>query len=405
MRAVAKALLTDPLYQSLVAFIHRESDAYLATICRICEIPAPPFQEERRASFVANCFRQAGFDQVTIDQEGNVVALYPRTASGPGRSHLNHGTLVVSAHLDTVFPSTTDVTVRREANRLLAPGISDNSASVAGLLFLARGLLEVGFKPHHELIFLANVGEEGLGDLRGMKHFLLRGEGSKRPVRAVLVLDGPLGMVSHQGIGSRRLAVTFRGQGGHSWGDFGRPSAIHAMARVIANLDTIALPTQPRTTINVGIVEGGTSVNAIAEQARMLVDLRSEDAGVLRRLEQDVRQIIGTTCGRLLATEVVVVGDRPLGSLSRHHPLLQLTLALGQASGIPTACAASSTDANIPLSLGIPAVSLGIKRGGDAHTLNEYLEIESIIPGFQFGCAVLLGFSHWVESVSTHVRS
>ena len=386
---VVQQILNDPTYRRLADFIERQRDEYIRSICAVCEVPAPPFGEQHRAAFVAERFREAGFTDVAIDEVGNVVIIYP---GGNRRA----GALVVSAHLDTVFPEGTDVRVRRQGNRLLAPGIGDNSASVASLLFLARGLREAEFTPDHELIFLANVGEEGLGDLRGMKHFFGQGAGAQRQVRAVLVLDGPMGMISHRGIGSRRLAVTYRGPGGHSWGDFGRPSAIHALGRAIAAVDAIQVPTRPRTTFNVGVVQGGTSVNAIAEWARMVIDMRSEDADALAQLESQVRQGIQQALAPDLDVEVEVVGDRPIGGIPEDHPLVQLAVAAGRAAGIQVRCAASSTDANLPLSLGIPALALGTKKGGGAHTLGEYVEVDSVVPGFRYAASVLLGFSRWV---------
>jgi len=394
--AVIRAILKDSVHRRLVAYVEQELDRYIDTICAICQIPAPPFGEAARSRYVADRFRQAGFQQVTIDEAGNVVVPYTAGAgSAPGRD-----ALVVSAHLDTVFPARTDVRVRRRQDRLMAPGIGDNSASVAALLFLAEGLRRLDWQPPHDLIFLANVGEEGLGDLRGMKHYFRRGTPARRHTRAVLVLDGPLGMVSHRGVGSRRLEAVFLGPGGHSWGDFGRPSAVHALGRAVAAIDALAahLPARPRTTLNVGLVSGGTSVNAIAERATMVVDLRSEDLAALRDLETRVRGAIRMALEPRLDVEINVVGDRPAGAIPEDHPLVRLAVAAGQAAGIEVRCVASSTDANLPLSLGIPAVAVGTKRGGGAHTLGEYVEVDSLVPGFAYGAAVLLAFSAWVAS-------
>src|SRR5690606_38489844 len=237
--------------------------------------------------------------------------------------------------------------IRRRQGRLLAPGIGDNSASVAALLFLAEGLRRLGWRPPHDLIFLANVGEEGLGDLRGMKHYFRKGTPARRHTRAVLVLDGPLGMISHRGVGSRRLEATFLGPGGHSWGDFGRPSAVHALGRALAAIDALAaeLPTRPRTTLNVGVSSGGTSVNAIAEQTRMVVDLRSESAEALRDLEFRVRRALDEALAPRLTVDVKVVGDRPIGGIPDDHPLVRMALAAAHAAGFDARCVASSTDA------------------------------------------------------------
>ncbi|HEX6988341.1 MAG TPA: M20/M25/M40 family metallo-hydrolase, partial [Bacillota bacterium] len=346
-------------------------------------------------------FREAGFSQTAIDEAGNVVVPYP---AGPDSTPAR-GALVVSAHLDTVFPEGTDVTVRRRQGRLLAPGIGDNSASVGTLLFLAEGLRRLGWQPPHDLIFLANVGEEGLGDLRGMKHYFRRGAPARRHTRAVLVLDGPLGMISHRSVGSRRLEVTFRGPGGHSWGDFGRPSAVHALGRALAALDDLGsgLPAKPRTTLNAGVIRGGTSVNTIAEEASMVLDLRSEAAGALRDLEARVRRTVDDALVPRLKAEVQVVGDRPMGEIPEDHPLVRLAVSAGQAAGLEMRCVASSTDANLPLSLGIPAVTVGTKRGAGAHTLGEFVELDSLVPGFRYAAVVMLAFSRWVADQATSV--
>ncbi|MFS8542635.1 MAG: M20/M25/M40 family metallo-hydrolase [Limnochordales bacterium] len=385
----------SPVYRRMDQWIADHEGELIQEVIDVCQVPAPPFQEGERAQKVAAGFRQAGLTDVAIDQEGNVVAVYP------GRGAADR-LVVVSAHLDTVFPAGTDVGVRREGERLYAPGISDNSAAVAALLFLARGLVAAGFEPEPSVVFLANVGEEGLGNLRGMRHFFQHGLGARRPVAAALVLDGRLGVMSTEAVGSRRLAVTYRGPGGHSWADFGRPSAIHALGRAIAAIAGLAVPAEPKTTFNVGTVTGGTAVNAIAQQAAMVVDMRSVDGAALARLEEAVRAAIADAARAEGGGEVdiQVVGERPAGRLDPHHPLRQLALGAATRLGLAAEEEAMSTDANIPLSLGIPAVVLGIAEGGGMHTLEEWLAPGSLGIGVRSALLSLLSAERWAAQTT-----
>lgn len=378
------------LYLKTVAWLQPRLEEYINEIIAVCEIPAPTFAEAQRGRMVARRFVQAGLAEVHTDQAGNVLGrLGPDRPEAPA--------LVVSAHLDTVFPADVDVTVRRRDNRLWAPGVSDNSASVAALILLAKALQAAAFTPSPPIWFVANVGEEGLGDLRGMKHLLGPGLGRRQNIGACLVLDGSLGLICHQAVGSRRLQVTFRGPGGHSWGDYGRPSAIHAMAHAAAALDGLTLPRQPRTTLNIGLISGGTGVNVIAQQASFVVDLRSENGEELARLEKQVRAVCAAEArGRGVQAAIKVVGDRPAGAMAKDHPLVQAVRAAAAACRIPAYHSASSTDANVPLALGIPALCIGIKRGRGSHTLEEYLEIDSLMPGLRFALLACLAAHAWV---------
>ncbi|HLS88017.1 MAG TPA: M20/M25/M40 family metallo-hydrolase [Sphingobacteriaceae bacterium] len=378
------------VYRKAAAWLEPRLEEYIEEIIAVCQIPAPTFAEARRGRWVAQRFLQEGLEDVHMDQVGNVLGRL-----GPDRPRAP--ALVVSAHLDTVFPAHVDVTVRRRANRLWAPGVSDNSASVAALIMLAKALQAAGFTAEAPIWFVGNVCEEGLGDLRGMKHLLGPGLAGRQQVGACLVLDGSLGLICHQAIGSRRLEVTFRGPGGHSWGDYGNPSAIHVMAHAAAALDRLPLPQKPRTTLNIGLVEGGTAVNVIAHEASFVIDLRSEDAAELVRLERQVRALcIREAQGRGVRVAVKVVGDRPTGALAGDHPLVQAARAAAAACRIPAYHRASSTDANVPLAKGIPALCIGIKRGRGAHTLDEYLDIDSLMPGLIFGLLACLAAHAWV---------
>jgi acetylornithine deacetylase/succinyl-diaminopimelate desuccinylase-like protein len=345
---------------------------------RISEVAAPPFGEQRRAALVAELMREAGLEGVHVDGAPNAVGFLPALGAGaPGRGRA----LLVAAHIDTVFPDGTDVTVHREGGILRGPGCGDNSASVAVMLCVARVMKELGLRLPLEVIFAGDAGEEGLGDLRGMK-VLLRAYRDR--LACALAADGGLGAVIHWGVGSRRLKVTTRTPGGHSYGSFGVPSAIHGLGRMIAGIAELKVPAKPKTTFNVGVIGGGTSVNTIAPEAWMLVDMRSEDAMALAALEQDVRAVIGEGAVRgQCSVAVEVVGDRPAGGLPLQADLPQKALAVLRALGIPTFTEAGSTDANVPLSAGIPAVCIGVKRGGDAHRVTDFVEVDSLLPGMK----------------------
>lgn len=397
-QAVERAF-QSPTYRAMERWIDEHQSEYIQQLIAVTEVPAPPFKEEARARFVADAFRQAGLSDVSIDEEGNVVAIYPAGDSQAGTGVPGAGdVLVISAHLDTVFPEGTDTRVRREGDRLYAPGVGDNSAHVAALLFIARGLLQAGFRPRRDIVFLANVGEEGLGNLRGMRYFYQRGLGAQRRVAATLVLDGGIGFLGTEAVGSRRLSVTYTGPGGHSWSDFGRPSAVHALGRAIAAIAQLKVPKDPKTTFNVGTVSGGTAVNAIAEQANMVVDMRSVDGAALAQLEEAVRRAIETAAKEEQNIDVKIdyVGERPGGRIDPDHPLVRLVEGAAERLGVQLTREANSTDANIPLSLGLPAVVFGIKKSGGTHTLQEYIEVPSVWGGLRLAVLALLSTEMWL---------
>jgi len=381
MDAKVQALLALPEVRAAMQRIDSMIEAVVADTIRITEVEAPPFMEDERAALVAEMMRSIGLDGVHVDAAKNAVGILP--AAG---EHARQGeALLLAAHIDTVFPAGTDVKVRREGDILRAPGAGDNSSSVAAMLGVARLLLEGGFELPREVIFSGDAGEEGLGDLSGMKA-LMKTYGQR--VRHVLPVDGGVGAVIHAGVGSRRLRVTTHSPGGHSYGAFGVPSAIHALGRMIAGIADIEVPKRPKTTYTVGVIGGGTSVNTIAGEAHMLVDMRSESADELARLEHKVRRAIDDGAKRGEVTyDIEVVGDRPAGSIPLESELPQMILAVNRALGIASYAEASSTDANVPLGMGIPAVTIGIKSGGDAHRATDYVEISSFAPGMK---AVLL---------------
>ncbi|GER88842.1 peptidase M20 [Dictyobacter vulcani] len=326
-------------------------------------------EEHQRAEFVATLWRERGY-KPEVDDLGNV---YVRRGNKSDRP-----LLMILTHIDTVFPASTPLTIRREGDRLYGPGIGDNSVSVAAIL-TAIDLLDLyGWETEADLLLVANVGEEGLGDLRGARRAVER---YRETLGAVLVVDGHLGSIVNAAVGSKRLKITVKGPGGHAYGSFGTPSAIHGLGRIIAGLAAMQVPAEPRTTFNVGLIEGGTSINTIAAHATALVDLRSIDIQTLARLEEQARTIILQQVGPGLQTEIEVIGDRPAGKRSDNDPLVQLAKQALHWVGYEPRLGASSTDANIPISLDIPSVCVGVTKGEKAHTTDEFLHVSPLGKG------------------------
>lgn len=348
----------------------------------IQQIPAPPFGEGRRAAFIQERFQVEGLQDVRIDETGNVYGRLPgRGAARP---------LVVSAHLDTVFPFDTDLQVQREADKIFGPGIGDNSLGLSGLfglLWALRQKFGQGATLPGDLWLTANVGEEGLGDLRGMREVVRRFGDS---VLAYLVLEGmALGHVYHRGLGVQRYRITVNTAGGHSWVDYGRPSAIHELSRLIARLTELPVPTRPRSSLNVGVVAGGTSVNTIAAEAHLELDLRSETSVALEREVHQVEALVRTANRPGVQVLMDVIGKRPAGKIPASHPLVRLAKRCLQEQGIQPNLTIGSTDANVPLSQGLPAVCVGLSTGYGAHTQNEYIHTTPLDKGIkQLVCLV-----------------
>ncbi len=375
MDARVAALMARPEVKKAMARLEELVEDTIAATIRICEVEAPPFLEGPRAELVADMMRQTGLSDVHVDEGPSAVGFLPAASGRKGDA------LLLAAHIDTVFPAGTDVRVKREGGYLIAPGVSDNSASVAGMLTVARVLLEAGIALPREVILAGNAGEEGLGDLRGMKILM---NTYKDRVAASLPVDGAIGSVTHAGVGSRRFKVTAHSPGGHSYGAFGVPSAIHGLGRMIAGIADVKVPSKPKTTYTVGVIGGGTSVNTIAPEAWMLVDMRSESAEELAKLEAEVRRLIDEGARRGDVTyDIEVVGDRPAGGIQLTAELPQMVMAVHRALGIKSHPEASSTDANVPLSMGIPAVTIGVKQGRDAHLPTDRVEIASFVPGMK----------------------
>jgi acetylornithine deacetylase/succinyl-diaminopimelate desuccinylase-like protein len=340
--------------------------AIVETAIAIQQIPAPTFDEAQRGAEVAERMRALHLSDVRIDAVGNVYGRRARHAGGPG--------LLIAAHLDTVFPAGTDLAVRRDGARIYGPGLGDNSLGVAALLHMAQALVQADVANAGDIWFVANVGEEGLGDLRGMRAAVDRlGD----QVGAAIALEGcDPGRIIHAGLGVRRYQISAAAGGGHSWSDFGSPSAIHALVRLAAQLTQIDVPKEPRSSFNIGVIEGGSSVNTIAERASLLLDLRATAPAALGTLIRQVEQIVaGARADEPQVTfEIQVVGDRPAGSIPREHALAQLAGAAYVAEGLGAIYEIASTDANIPLSRNIPAVCVGVCDGGHAHRLDESIE-------------------------------
>jgi len=356
------------------AWLSERGDSITDEQVELARIPAPPFGESDRAAAVAAKLRELGAEP-ELDEIGNLLVGYP--AGG-----VPSDPVIVAAHLDTVFGRDTHVEIRRAAGVWTGPGIADNARGLAVTLAVFRSLVHSAARPHHPILFAYTVGEEGPGDLRGVKH-LLRDGSPLRAAPAFIAVDGSgLRRIIHHALGSRRLRITVSGPGGHSWTDWGRVNPANAIAELIRRLLEIDLPRDPRTTLTVARLGGGTSINAIPAEAWLELDVRSQANELLRSIELQIRDALATSVaaeqGRAegqLGTEVELIGERPAGSLPIDHPLVQAANEATRALGIEPEFAVSSTDANVPQALGIPAIALGGGgRSGDTHTLNEWFE-------------------------------
>ncbi len=345
---------------------HTESVAELAT--HISEIPSPTGGEHQRAAFIADQLRARGYVP-EIDDVSNVYAR---------RGNRGGPVVMMIAHIDTVFPASTDMTVRRDGDRLYGPSIGDNSVNVAAMICALDLLDDLKIDTALDIVAVADVGEEGLGNLRGARAAVDR---YRADLGAVIVIDGRQGNVTNLGVGSKRWRVTVSGPGGHSFGAFGLPSAIHGLGRIIAAIADLEVPTDPKTTFNVGMIDGGTSVNTIAPSATALLDMRSVSAEALDHLAEQVRNIIDTRPGSGLETQVEVVGERPAGGRDTSDPLVQLAAEILRWIDYEPQFHAASTDANVPFSLGIPAVCIGVAHGDRMHSVHEYIEVPPIGDG------------------------
>ena len=393
------ALLQEPAVRRALDAAKNIESLTLADQIRFCETPAPPFQEMARGELLRRAFGQLGLQNVRADREGNVLGDRPGLAASPR--------LVVAAHLDTVFPPETKVTVTHRGGTLTGPGIGDNCRGLAVLVAVVRAMRAAQVRTTGPITFVANVGEEGLGDLRGVRELFGVGKRGGPPSAAgvrpgidrFVSIDGPGLYVTNVAVGSRRYRVTFKGPGGHSYASFGTASPIGALGRAVAKIAEIRVPDQPRTTFNVGRIGGGTSVNAVPFEAWMEVDLRSLEAASLASLDLKVRKAIESAVaeenGRwgkqphVVTASQELVGDRPAGSLLVGSPIVQTALAAASALGFTAQLSEASTDANLPISLGIPAITIGGGgSGADPHALTESFDGTDAWKGTQH--AVLL---------------
>jgi tripeptide aminopeptidase len=388
-----EAVAALPSVRRASAHIDAHDDETLADMRAVVCIPAPPFGEATRAGWLAERIADAGFVDVALDDAGNVLARRDGTpAAAP---------VLVAAHLDTVFPAETELRLTEERGRLHAPGIADNARGLAALLTLARALRAGGVETEHPLVFCGTVGEEGVGDLRGVKH-LFRAGSPWRGCAAFLALDGTgRRRIAHRAVGSRRLRAELIGPGGHSWADRDAPNPIHTLAAAVSRLAAMRLPGPGRSALNVGRIGGGTSVNAVPAAAWLEVDLRGEDPGALAEIERRVRTILDTTvqeanAGRgealPLRLDVSLIGDRPSGETPPTARIVRAARAATRAIGERPELVASSTDANVPIALGIPAIALG--AGGDSgrtHTVTEWFSNDGGPAGIRRALLTLLG--------------
>lgn len=372
----AKPPIENARVRAAIDAIQKENAWTLEQQVSICEIPAPPFKEATRAAELKKRFESLGLKNVRIDTEGNVIAERAGTGSGP--------TVLFSGHLDTVFPEGTDVKVKREGERYKAPGIADDCRGLAVLLAVARAYQEQKVETTGMVLFVGTVGEEGPGNLRGVRHLFTK-EFPGKKIDYFISVDGTGFGTTSGAVGSNRYRVSFLGPGGHSYGAFGMPNPIHALGRAMAKIADVKVPKSPKATFNVGIISGGTSVNSIPAEGIMEVDMRSASLEELRKVDTQVSSAIKQALDEensrwpsskvKLTVKVDTMGIRPAGNQPDTAPIVQAALASARALGITTSTNASSTDANFPMSLGIPAITIdGGGRSSGSHSLDEWYE-------------------------------
>lgn len=357
----------------------------------IAAVPSPTNDEAAKSLLVERLFAGEGLT-VERDSLGDVVATIP--GRGPGASSLPP--VLVAAHIDTVFPLETPLRIERTADRLSGPGVGDNSLAVAAAIKLRELFTRCGEAPAVEVLLTGNVGEEGLGNLRGIKAVM----GARPGIGAVIACEGHnLGRVTHVAVGSRRFRISARGPGGHSWGDFGRPNAIHALAKLIVELDAIPLPRSPKTTLSVGMIDGGVSVNTIAPESSCLLDLRSIDEPTLRRLSDRVtRAVDRSNRADSVEIELATMGDRPAGVVPIESPIVRLAAETLRVLGHEASFDASSTDANVPIAAGVPAVCIGLTTGGNVHRTDEFIDVAPVADGLAQCALLVLALSEYLSA-------
>jgi tripeptide aminopeptidase len=398
VRSGFEAVLADPRVIDALAELEIREPEAIQEQFRLTEIPAPPFKEERRAAYFLEQLKARGLEDAYIDSEGNAIGIRKGSGNGP--------LLLIAAHLDTVFPEGVDTTVRFHDGRYYAPGIGDDTRGLAAMLSVIDILNDSGIETDADIMFAGNVGEEGRGDLRGIKA-IFRDHPS---IDGFISIDGVrMGRITNGGTGSRRFEFRFKGPGGHSFGAFGLASAIHAMGRAIAKIGDLETPSSPKTTFTVGTVAGGTSVNSIAADAVFAIDMRSNDRHQLALLEQRAKdaalEAVAEENARWNSGEItvdfVLIGDRPVGQTPGDSPLVQLTALAFEELGVEfRGLSISSTDSNVPMSLGIPAITIdGGGQGGGAHSPDEWFIPTDSHLGPQASLLIILGLAG-IEGVS-----
>ncbi len=392
-QAEVRALADHPSVQAAFRHIEENDPRTIATLRELTQIPAPPFMEEARGQRFLELVREAGVDSAWVDEVGNVIGV--RRGNGSGR-------MIFSGHLDTVFPEGTDVTVRERGDTLFAPGIADDTRGLATVLAVLRAMNAADIRTERDVWFVGTVGEEGTGDLRGVKHIFREGASG---FDAFVSVDG-LGHsgVTNAGLGSHRYRVAFKGPGGHSWGAFGLGNPIHALGRAVAAFDAEAKrytdAAERRTSYNVGTVGGGTSVNSIPFEAWMEIDMRSEspqalleiDAVFHAAMQRGLEEANAVRArGEELTLEVTMIGDRPSGEIPEDHPFIQRALAATEAMGGIASLRRSSTDSNTPIALGVPSITIGGGgAGGNSHSLAEFFVNRNGPVGIQRALLILV---------------
>ncbi|SEH26128.1 M20/M25/M40 family metallo-hydrolase [Rhizobium sp. NFR12] len=377
---ITRKVLDHAGFKSALTHIDAGYDRFVDELITLTEIPAPPFREERKAAAYLEMMQEAGLEEAARDEIGNVCGLIRGTG--------NDGYLVVAAHLDTVFPEGTDVTVRREGTKLFAPGVGDDTRGLAANLTLMRAIKQSGIRPKKTILLVGDVGEEGKGDLRGIRHLFTEGQYRDR-IDGFISVDGPeTARIVNQAVGSYRYRVTFNGPGGHSYGAFGTVNPAYAMAEVLTGLSELHLPTEPKTTATPSVFGGGTSINATPETVWFELDLRSVSQTELDRIDGEFHALLekavaaenaraDISTGKV-TVEAMRIGHRPAGAVADNAPIITSSLDAIKAFGFEPRLTASSTDANIPISLGVPAVCIGSGSGvgGRAHSLEEWIDVD-----------------------------
>ncbi len=399
--ARAQRVVADPKFKATVAAFTRDYDRFVAELIALTEIPAPPFGEKIRGEAYMKMLRDAGLEQVEMDAEGNVMGLRRGTGGAP--------LLALAAHLDTVFPEGTDVKVKRSGTRLSAPGIGDDTRGLAFVLALIRASRDAGLQTAGDILFIGNVGEEGQGDLRGVRYLFNRGPWKDKIKRFITVDGGNNHLISNSGLGSLRYRVTFKGPGGHSWGAFGQVSPAFAMGDAIARFGKLQVPKEPKVSYNVGVVSGGTSVNSIPFETMMEVDMRAVSPAALKDIDGKFKQVVAdaveaenaaraTTNGKIVA-DIKLIGDRPSGTTPVESPVIQQVVAAMKVYDRSPIWNTGSTDANLPISLGIPAFSMSSNSagtGGRSHSLDEWTDVEktATVRDFELAAAIILSVAN-----------